>query len=53
MYLLGTGNLKKKKIGKKLIDIKFVFNGTVTLKSITKRGYTFQENPISLEIYKK
>ena len=41
------------KVDEKLIDIKFVFNGPVTLKSIAKRGYTFQEDLRSLEIYKK
>ena len=42
-----------KKVDEKFFDIKFVFIGSVTLKSITKCGYTLQEDPSSLEIYKK
>ena len=41
-----------KKVDEKLVDIKFVFTGPVTPKSITRGGYTFQEDPNSLEIYK-
>ena len=41
----------QKKVDEKLVDIKFVFIGPVTPKSITKWGYTFQEEQNSLEMY--
>ena len=41
-----------RKADEKLIDIKFAFIGPMTPKSIIKRGYTFQEDKNSLEMYK-
>ena len=51
LYYVSGGYWKfPKKVDEKLVDIKFVFIAPTTPKSVTKHGYTFQEDQNFLEM---